>query len=143
MKIRNTVRFSFLSKSCNEAFARSVAGALALQLDPTMEQLGDIKTAVSEAVTNSIIHGYPNEIGRINMTMDIIEPDILRISVVDKGVGIEDIKQAMQPMFTTGNVEERVGLGFAVMETFMDTVRVTSRVGKGTRVTMRKRIENI
>ncbi len=143
MKIRNTVRFSFLSKSCNEAFARSVAGAFTLQLDPTIEQLGDIKTAVSEAVTNSIVHGYPDEIGRINMTMDIIEPDILRISVVDRGVGIEDIKQAMQPMFTTGNTEERVGLGFAVMETFMDKVRVTSRVGKGTRVTMRKRIENI
>ncbi len=142
MKIRNTAKLSFLSKSSNEAFARSVAGAFCSQLDPTIEQLNDIKTAVSEAVTNSIVHGYPDGFGNINLKMDIIEPDILRISVVDRGVGIEDVNQAMQPMFTTGNTDERVGLGFAVMETFMDKIRVTSRVGKGTRVTMRKRIEN-
>ncbi len=143
MKIRNTAKITFLSRSSNESFARSVAGAFSSQLDPTIEQLGDIKTAVSEAVTNCIVHGYPDGFGKITVTMDIIEPNILRISVVDRGVGIADIKQAMQPMFTTGNTDERVGLGFAVMETFMDSIRVTSRVGKGTRVTMRKRIESL
>ncbi len=143
MKVRNSTRISFLSRSSNEAFARSVAGAFCLQLDPTIEEITDIKTAVSEAVTNCIVHGYPDKLGNIVMTMDIIEPDTLRISIADKGVGIPDVKLAMQPLFTTGNTDERVGLGFAVMETFMDKIRVTSKPDRGTRVTMKKRIESI
>ncbi len=120
-----------------------MAGAFCAQLDPTLEQLSEVKTAVSEAVTNCIVHGYPDTFGRIVMTMDIIEPGVLRISIADKGIGIEDVKQAMEPMFTTGNKDERAGLGFAVMETFTDRLRVTSKPGKGTRVTMHKRIENL
>ncbi len=143
MKVRNSARVSFLSRSCNEAFARSVAGSFCSQLDPTLEQIIDIKTAVSEAVTNCIVHGYPDRIGNIVMTMDIIEPDTIRISIADRGVGIEDVKLAMQPLFTTGNSDERVGLGFSVMETFMDKIRVTSKTGRGTRVTMKKRIESV
>ncbi len=143
MKVRNSTRISFLSRSSNEAFARSVAGAFCAQLDPTLEQITDIKTAVSEAVTNCIVHGYPDSIGKVVMTMDIIEPDILRISIVDKGIGMEDVKLAMQPLFTTGNTDERVGLGFSVMETFMDTLRVTSKPDRGTRVTMKKRIASV
>ncbi len=143
MKIRNSTRVSFLSRSSNESFARSVAGSFCSQLDPTLEQLTDIKTAVSEAVTNCIIHGYPDRLGNIVMTMDILEPDIIRISIADRGVGIADVKQAMLPLFTTGNTDERVGLGFAVMETFMDKIRVTSKPGRGTRVTMKKSIESI
>ncbi len=143
MKVRNSARISFLSRSSNESFARSVAGAFVSQLDPTLEQITDIKTAVSEAVTNCIVHGYPDRIGNIVMTMDIIEPDTIRISIADRGAGIEDVKLAMQPLFTTGNSDERVGLGFSVMETFMDKIRVTSKLGRGTRVTMKKRIESV
>ncbi len=143
MKIRNSARITFVSKSVNEAFARSVAGAFCTQLDPTIEQISDIKTAVSEAVTNCIVHGYPDSIGKIVMAMDILEPGTVRITITDRGKGIEDVKQAMEPMFTTGNRDERAGLGFAVMETFTDRLRVTSKPGKGTRVTMTKKIEHV
>lgn len=143
MNIRNSARITFQSRSINEAFARSVIGGFCSQLDPTIEQLADVKTAVSEAVTNSIIHGYPDTFGVITMKMEIIEPGILKITISDKGIGIENINQAMMPMFTTGNSEERAGLGFAVMETFMDKLKVYSRPGKSTRVVMQKRIITI
>ena len=140
MNTSNYIKLEFPGKSSNEAFARASAAAFASQLDPTMEELGDIKTAVSEAVTNCIVHAYPDEIGRISMRMRILEDGILEISVKDWGKGIEDVHQAMEPLFTTGNPEERSGLGFAVMQSFMDKVKVTSRPGKGTKVLLIKRL---
>lgn len=139
MKALNSVKFQFPSKSVNEGFARSTVAAFAAQLDPTLDEIADLKTAVSEAVTNCIVHGYPDGIGLITITASIYEGNLLRIVVADKGVGIENIEKAMEPMFTTGG-PERAGLGFAVMESFTDKMKVSSKPGKGTRVTMTKRM---
>ena len=139
MKVENYVTLEFLSRSTNEAFARTAAAAFAAQLDPTLDELGDIKTAVSEAVTNAIVHAYPNQLGKIVMKLRLLENQTLELVIRDWGCGMEDVEQARQPLFTTGG-EERAGLGFAVMESFMDSVKVRSAPGKGTRVTLSKRL---
>lgn len=139
MKADNIVKISFMSKSVNEAFARGAVSAFIASLDPTIAQLADIKTAVSEAVTNSIVHAYPDSSGIVVLTAAAYPDKRLVINISDKGVGIEDINKAMEPLFTTGG-EERAGLGFAVMQTFMDKVKVTSQKGRGTRVTLTKRL---
>ena len=141
MKYENYIKLEFPSKSCNEAMARSVAGVFASQLDPTLEELGDIKTAVSEAVTNCIVHAYPESVGRIRLRMRILEGDRLEISVQDWGRGIEDVDKAREPLFTTGG-EERSGMGFTIMESFTDKLRVRSRPGRGTTVTMLRTIRS-
>ena len=135
MKEENHAFLEFPSRSANEGFARAAAACFAAQLDPTLEEVNDVKTAVSEAVTNAIVHGYPEGFGRVVMKLRIKEGNILEIVVRDWGVGIADVEQARRPMFTTGN-DERSGMGFTIMESFMDTLRVQ----KGTTVTMRKRI---
>ena len=137
MKADNYIKLEFPSRSANEGFARAAAAAFAAQLDPTMEELGDIKTAVSEAVTNCIVHAYPDSLGKISMRLRIIDGDTLEISVKDTGCGISDVARAREPLFTTGG-EERSGMGFTIMESFMDSLRVRSRPGKGTTVTMRR-----
>ncbi len=139
MKAENYTKIEFPSRSSNEGYARTAAACFAAQLDPTLDEINDIKTAVSEAVTNAIVHGYPNEIGKIHMKLSIKEGGVLEIVVRDWGVGIPDVEQARQPLFTTGN-EERSGMGFTIMESFMDVLRVRSAPGKGTAVTMKKRI---
>lgn len=139
MKEQNYIKLEFLSRSSNEAFARSAAAAFAAQLDPNMEEMGDIRTAVSEAVTNAIVHAYPESIGRISMRLRILEGDLLEISVRDWGRGMESVEQAMEPLYTTGG-EERSGMGFTIMGSFMDKLKVRSQVGKGTTVTMQKYI---
>lgn len=139
-QILNEMRVVLSPKSCNEAVARSVVTAFVMQTDPSVSELADIKTAVSEAVTNSIVHGYRNCTGNIELVCRILDKDMLYIKVRDKGCGIADVKQAMEPLFTTAPEEERAGLGFAVMESFMDSVSVRSAVGKGTSVVMKKRI---
>lgn len=141
MKPINQVKITFYSRSVNEGFARAALAAFLAQADPTVPQLADIKTAVSEAVTNCIVHAYPEGLGLINMTAVLYEGGMIRITVVDRGIGIPDIPKAMEPLFTTGNPDERAGLGFAVMQSFMDKVKVTSAPGKGTRVTMSKQLE--
>ena len=133
MKYENYIKLEFPSNSCNEAMARSVAGVFAAQMDPTMEELGDIKTAVSEAVTNCIVHAYPDCIGRIVMRCRILEDNKLEIVIRDWGRGIENIEQARTPLYTTGG-QERSGMGFTIMESFMDKLSVRSRVGEGTTV---------
>lgn len=135
----NYIKLEFPSKSVNEGYARSAIAAFAAQLDPTLEELGDIRTAVSEAVTNSIVHAYPDDIGTIWMKARILDGDKLEITIRDKGRGIENLKQAMEPLFTTGG-EERSGMGFTIMESFTDKLKVRSAVGKGTTVTMVRRI---
>ena len=135
----NKFALKITSRSCNESFARVTVAAFAAALDPTVEELADIKTAVSEAVTNCSVHAYPNSIGLVYISGEILKDNVIKIKIRDKGCGIEDIEQAMQPLFTTGG-EERAGLGFAVMESMMDSVRVISKKGKGTSVTMKKRI---
>ena len=137
MLSENKFKLSFPSKSINESFARMAVSAFCMQFDPTIEQINDIKTAVSEAVTNCVVHAYPDQIGAIYITADIRENTLI-ISVKDKGVGISDVKKAMEPMFTTDTQNERAGLGFAVMQAFMDKVKVFSNPGKGTRVVMTK-----
>ena len=137
MKVLNEARLELVSRSANEAFARTAVAAFAAQLDPTLEELGDVKTAVSEAVTNAIVHGYPDSLGRIVIRMRILEGGILEVRVRDYGRGIADVEQAMQPLFTTGGAE-RSGMGFTIMDSFMDTLRVRSAPGKGTSVTMRR-----
>ena len=140
MTADNYIKRDFPSRSVNEGFARAAAAAFAAQLDPTMEELGDIKTAVSEAVTNCIVHAYPDTLGKITMRLRIIGGDTLEISVKDTGRGIEDVAQAREPLFTTGG-EERSGMGFTIMESFMDKLTVRSKPGRGTTVTMRRTIE--
>ena len=135
MNALNYIKLEFPSKSSNEGFARMAASAFAAQMDPTLEELGDIKTAVSEAVTNCIVHAYPKEIGRISMRLRILPDGQLEISVRDWGCGIENVEQAMKPLFTTGG-EERGGMGFTIMDSFMDRLRVRSAPGKGTTVVM-------
>lgn len=138
-KAKNEVTMEFPSYSSNEGFARSAAACFAAQMDPTMSELEDIKTAVSEAVTNAIVHGYPEEIGKVVLKLKICENAVLEISVRDTGKGIPDVEKARQPMFTTGG-EERSGMGFTIMESFMDQLTVKSSAGKGTCVTMKKRL---
>ena len=139
MQLINEMKLEFPSKSANEAFARIVAAAFVSQLDPTLEELHDIKTAVSEAVTNAIIHGYENKSGIIRMNCRLYE-DSIEIAVIDEGKGIENIEQARQPLYTSKPEMERSGMGFTVMESFMDSVEITSEPGKGTTVVMSKKI---
>ncbi len=140
MKEQNSVRFEFPSLSANEGFARGAVACFAAQLDMTLTELGDVKTAVSEAVTNCIVHAYPDSIGPVHMRLRILEDGVLEVQVKDRGRGIEDVDKAREPLFTTGG-EDRGGMGFTIMESFMDTVKVRSKVGAGTTVTMRKRVE--
>ena len=139
MKTENHVTLEFPSRSANEGFARTAAACFAAQLDPTLEEINDIKTAVSEAVTNAIVHAYPDTLGRVSVKLRIREDRILEIVVKDWGVGIADVDQARTPLFTTGS-EERSGMGFTIMESFMDTLKVRSAPGRGTTVTMARRI---
>ena len=139
MKFDNYMILEFPSKSCNEAFARSAVACFAAQMDPTMEELGDIRTAVSEAVTNSIVHAYPNDLGTVMLRCRILKDNVLDIVVKDKGVGIADVDQARRPAYTTGGTE-RSGMGFTIMESFMTTLEITSAPGKGTTVHMRRKL---
>lgn len=139
MTVTNYIKLEFPSFSSNESFARAAAAGFAAQLDPTLDELGDIKTSVSEAVTNCIVHAYPDSIGTISMRLRILDGEKLEIVIRDKGRGIADLQQAMLPMYTTGG-EERSGMGFTIMESFMDRLTVKSAPGKGTTVSMRKRI---
>lgn len=127
------------SKSSNESFVRVAVSAFVSQLDPTIDEISDIKTAVSEAVTNCTVHAYQNTIGKIYINAEIFEDRSVIIKIRDRGCGIENVKQAMEPLFTTGE-SERAGLGFAVMQSFMDSLRVTSKPGRGTMVTLKKRL---
>lgn len=138
MMIQNEAKLSFLSKSANESFARVAVSGFFMQLDPTVDELTDIKTAISEAVTNAIVHGYRETTGIVYITLRIVNGRTAYVKVRDTGCGIPDVKQAMEPLYTTASEEERAGLGFAVMQSFMDTVRVHSRPGKGTAVIMTK-----
>ena len=140
MKFENYMVLEFPSKSCNEAFARSAVACFAAQMDPTLEELGDIRTAVSEAVTNCIVHAYPNGLGMITVRCRILKDNILDVVIKDKGVGIADLDQAKKPMFTTGG-SERSGMGFTIMESFMTSFTVFSEVGKGTTVHMRRKLQ--
>lgn len=135
----NEMKMIIESRSVNEGFSRVAVSSFAAQLDPTIEEINDIKTAVSEAVTNSIVHAYENTVGKIYITAGIYENNIIRVKIRDRGCGIEDVKQARQPLFTTKG-GERSGLGFAVMESFMDKITVRSVMGKGTTVTLTKQI---
>ena len=137
MKADNYIKIEFPSRSVNEGFARAAAAAFAAQLDPTLEELGDIRTAVSEAVTNCIVHAYPESIGKISLRLRIIDGCTLEISVKDTGRGIADVAKAREPLFTTGG-EERSGMGFTIMESFMDRLTVRSKPGRGTTVLMRR-----
>ncbi len=138
--IRNEMKLQIPSKSSNESFARVAVASFFSQLDPTVDEISDIKTAVSEAVTNSIVHGYANEIGNIFIHAKILDDNKIYIRIRDKGCGIDDLDQAMEPMFTTCKTGERSGLGFTVMQSFMDNLRVTSKKGKGTIVTLTKKL---
>lgn len=139
MKITNKFNMTLAAKSANEGFARACVAAFASQLDPTIEEVNDIKTAVSEAVTNCIVHAYRQEIGKIYISADLTDSNTVRIKIRDTGCGIKDVEKAMEPLYTTAG-GERAGLGFAVMQSFMDSVKVRSVVGKGTTVQMVKKI---
>ena len=139
MKTENHVSLEFPSRSSNEGFARTAAACFAAQLDPTLEEINDVKTAVSEAVTNAIVHAYPDTIGKVRMRLRLREEGMLEILVRDWGVGIPDVEQARAPLYTTGGAE-RAGMGFTIMESFMDRVKVRSQPGKGTSVTLTRRI---
>ena len=139
MKCDNSIKIEFLSKSTNEGFSRTAIAAFASSLDPTLEELNELKTAVSEAVTNAIVHGYRDSIGKIYITAKSHENKIT-VTVRDRGCGIEDIEKAREPLFTTGNEAERSGMGFTVMEGFMDEVDIKSSKDKGTIVTLIKHI---
>jgi stage II sporulation protein AB (anti-sigma F factor) len=138
MKPVNMMKTQFISRSANESYARVAVAAFCAQLDPTMEEIADIKTAVSEAVTNSIVHGYSDKLGIITVTAKIYDNRYITVTVKDKGRGIENIAQAMEPLFTTDTTGERSGMGFAIMETLMDKLKVKSTPGKGTTVIMSK-----
>ncbi len=140
MNIINEMKLKIPGKSVNEGFARSAIAAFAAQLDPTVAEIADIKTAVSEAVTNCIVHAYRDTIGTIYIEARVLENRVFVIKIKDRGCGIADVKQAMEPLFTTAPGEERAGLGFSVMESFMDKVTVRSTLGKGTVVTLTKKI---
>ena len=139
MKFENYMILEFPSRSTNEAFARSAVACFASQMDPTLEELGDIRTAVSEAVTNCIVHAYPNALGIITVRCRILKDNVLDIVVKDRGIGIADTEQARRPMFTTGGTD-RSGMGFTIMESFMTSFEVTSQLGKGTTVHMRRKL---
>ena len=139
MEIINKFSMNILSRSANEGFARATVAAFAAQLDPTLEEINDIKTAVSEAVTNCIVHAYREKLGKIYISGEITNTNIIKIKIRDNGCGIENVEKAMEPLFTTVG-GERAGLGFAVMQSFMDSVRVRTRMGKGTTVTLTKKI---
>ncbi len=139
MKVNNKFTMTLLARSANESFARACVSAFATQLDPTLEEISDIKTAVSEAVTNCIVHAYKNGFGNIYITAELLDTNVIRIKIRDKGCGIENIEKAMEPLYTTVG-GERAGLGFAVMQSFMDKISVRSVCGKGTTVTMYKKI---
>ncbi len=138
-KANNEVTLAFPSRSSNEGFARAAVSCFAAQMDPTLNELEDIKTAVSEAVTNAIVHAYPDSIGQVVVKVRICPDQVLEVTVRDHGRGIPDIEKARQPMFTTGG-EERSGMGFTIMESFMDRLVVRSTPGRGTTVVMRKRL---
>ena len=140
-KILNSMKLTLPSYSINEGIARGAVAAFCAQLDPTAAELGDIKCALSEAVTNAIVHAYRDTIGEIYISVELIENSIVRIKVKDKGCGISDVKCARAPLFTTDRAGERSGMGFTVMESFTDSMRVSSKVGKGTSVTLYKKIE--
>ena len=140
MKFDNFMTLEFPSKSANEAFARSAVACFAAQLDPTLEELGDIRTAVSEAVTNCIVHAYPDGFGTIYLRCRILKDNILDIVIKDRGIGIDDLDKARKPMFTTGGAE-RSGMGFTIMESFMTSFTVSSVPGKGTTVHMRRKLQ--
>ena len=133
------MKLEFDSRPCNESFARVAVASFMTQLNPTLEEVADVKTALSEAVTNAIVHGYQNEVKKIHIECHI-QDQVLEVKVIDYGVGIEDVELAMQPMYTTKPDEERSGMGFAFMEAFMDELEVESAPGKGTTVWMKKRI---
>lgn len=138
-QIVNQATVQFMSRSANEGFARTVAACFAAQLDPTLDELNDLKTAVSEAVTNAIVHAYPDELGKVTMTMRLFADNTVEIAVKDRGVGISDLEQARTPLYTTGGAE-RAGMGFTIMESFTDGMKVRSAPGRGTTVTLTKRI---
>ena len=140
MKFENYMILEFPSRSVNEAFARSAVACFAAQMDPTLEELGDIRTAVSEAVTNCIVHAYPDGFGVITLRCRMLKDNVLDIVIKDRGVGIADLEQARRPTFTTGGAE-RSGMGFTIMESFMTSFEVTSQPGKGTTVHMRRKIK--
>lgn len=140
MKKINELKLIFDSKSINESFSRMAVSAFAAQLDMTVEELGDIKTVVSEAVTNCIVHAYRDTIGKIYITCTVFEEGVVRISVRDRGCGIQDIKKAREPLYTSLG-GERSGLGFSVMESFSDSLRVRSKTGVGTTVTIEKKLK--
>jgi len=140
MKFENYMTLEFPSRSTNEGFARSAVACFAAQMDPTLEELGDIRTAVSEAVTNCIVHAYPDGIGMITVRCRILKDNVLDIVVKDRGVGIDNVEQARKPMFTTGG-SDRSGMGFTIMESFMTAFDVVSIPGKGTNVHMRRRLQ--
>ena len=140
MKAQNEMTLTFLSRSANESFARQALTAFFVQIDPTIEEIADIKTAVSEAVTNAIVHGYQNTIGKVWIYAKIYPDSRIYIRIKDNGCGIADIEKAMEPLYTTCSTGERAGLGFAVMQSFMDKVKVRSSVGKGTTVTLVKKL---
>ena len=140
MKFENFMILDFPSRSSNEAFARSAVACFAAQMDPTLEELGDIRTAVSEAVTNCIVHAYPDKLGIITLRCRILKDNTLDIVVKDRGVGIPDVEKAMQPMFTTGGAE-RSGMGITIMDSFMTSMTISSAPGKGTVVHMRRKLQ--
>ena len=140
-KVINKMQLKLPALSANEGMARAAVAAFCAQLDPMAVELADVKCAVSEAVTNCIVHGYRNTIGTIYITVRLCENSLVRIEIKDKGCGIEDVGQAMQPLFTTDAESERSGMGFTVMESFCDKVKVYSKKGKGTTVTLYKRLE--
>lgn len=140
MKFENYMILEFPSKSCNEAFARSAVACFAAQMDPTLEELGDIRTAVSEAVTNCIVHAYPDGLGLISLRCRMLKDNVLDIVIKDRGVGIPDIDQARRPAYTTGGAD-RSGMGFTIMESFMNDLEISSKAGKGTTVHMRRKLQ--
>lgn len=140
MKAENYIKLEFPARSVNEGFARAAAAAFVSQLDPTLTELGDIKTAVSEAVTNAVVHAYPEEIGVVQLRLRILPGGELEIMVKDRGAGIPDVERARTPLYTTGG-EDRSGMGFTIMEGFMDKLRVRSIPGRGTTVTMRRKLQ--
>ncbi len=139
MEIINKFSMNVLSRSANEGFARATVAAFAAQLDPTLEEINDIKTAVSEAVTNCIVHAYRENLGKIYISGEITDTNIIKIKIRDNGCGIENVEKAMEPLFTTVG-GERAGLGFAGMQSFIDSIRVRSRVGKGTTIILTKKL---
>lgn len=139
MKPMNETTITFLSRSANEGFARTAAACFAAQLDPTLDEVNDIKTAVSEAVTNCIVHAYPSTLGKVSVRLRLFSDSSVEIVVRDWGVGIPDVEKAREPLFTTGDAS-RSGMGFTIMESFMDKLKVRSQPGRGTVVTMRKRV---